>query len=294
MSLVTAATISVKEAGPLVASLVAESAAPGCRRLSREIMLIAGLDRLDIENIPDKENVYTPESVHFAFPFRIPDGVARMDLPWSVARPDADQLPGSCKNYFTVQRWVDISNQERGVTWSVNEAPMLEFGAVTVDWKAVGWLTETKQPVTTLYSYVMNNYWETNYKASQEGPTPFRYSLQLHGAYDAARAQRFGIERSQPLIAVPVGEKRAAPEPRVRVEGDGIVVTAFKPSDDGKALILRLFNATETPRTAKVVWNKPDPKRVELSTISEAPGSECKGPVALAPWQFVTLRAVLK
>ncbi|NLE61370.1 MAG: hypothetical protein GX616_23725, partial [Planctomycetes bacterium] len=40
------AKITVKEAGPLIASLVAESEAPGCNRLLREIRLIAGLDRV--------------------------------------------------------------------------------------------------------------------------------------------------------------------------------------------------------------------------------------------------------
>jgi hypothetical protein len=40
--------ISVKESGPLVTSLLVDSEAPGCNRLSREIRLIEGLDRVDL------------------------------------------------------------------------------------------------------------------------------------------------------------------------------------------------------------------------------------------------------
>jgi len=44
--------------------------------------------------------------------------------------------------------------------------------------------------------------WETNYKASQEGPTTFRYSIEPHGKFASGGAARFGAERSQPLVVV--------------------------------------------------------------------------------------------
>src|ERR1019366_1929155 len=46
--------ISVKEAGPLVASLLIESDAPGCRRLTREVRVVDGLDYVEIINTIDK------------------------------------------------------------------------------------------------------------------------------------------------------------------------------------------------------------------------------------------------
>ena len=49
-------------------------------------------------------------------------------MPWAVVRPEVDQLPGACKNWFTVQRWVDVSNDEYGVTWATLDAPLVEVG----------------------------------------------------------------------------------------------------------------------------------------------------------------------
>ncbi|MGD8499949.1 MAG: polysaccharide lyase family protein [Phycisphaerales bacterium] len=286
------AKIRVKERGPLVASLLIESDAPGCHKLTRELRIVDGIARVDIINVIDKQNIYKQEAVHLAFGFNVPEGVMRMDTAWAVVRPEADQLPGACKNYFTVQRWVDVSNADYGVTWATIDAPLVEVGAITSDPRAVGWI-ENIEPSTTLYSYVMNNYWETNYKAGQEGPTTFRYSIKPHRRFDSGGAARFGIECSQPLIAVSVGSNAPVQGSILSVEPTSVIVTAFKPSLDGKNWILRLFNAGQRPEKAVLTWAKPPPKTVWMSNLAEEKGPEITGPIEMAPYEIVTLRASL-
>ncbi len=285
--------IRVKERGPVVTSLLIESDAPGCHKLTREIRLIGGLQHVDIIDTIDKEKIYKQEAVHLGFAFNVPDGVMRMDVPWGVVRPEIDQLAGACKNYFTVQRWVDISNAEFGVTLAVVDAPLVEVGAITNDPRGgVGWIKKL-EPTTTLYSYVMNNYWETNYKASQEGPTVFRYSILPHKKFDSAEAARFGVERSQPLIVVPVDATSALAEPLFSITPEDVIVTAFKPSEDGKGRIIRLYNAGERSRSAKIAWAKPAPKVVWRSNLAEEQVSRLMGSIRLAAYEFVTLRIPL-
>jgi len=285
-------TVRAVERGPLVGSLVAEGDAPGCRALAREYRVVAGLGRVDIINTVDKEKVRSPESVHFGFPLNVPEGVVRMDVPFAVVRPEADQLPGACKNYFTVQRWVDVSNAGAGVTLATPDAPLIEVGRITVDARHIGWIREL-EPSATLFSYVMNNYWETNYKADQEGPTVFRYSLRPHGDYDAGAVARFGVERSQPLVPVVADPDRPPPASVLGVEAGPVVVTAFKPSHDGRAWIVRLFNTSGNPAEARLRWGEVAPATVRRSGLDEAPGEPVDGPVRMAPREFVTLRASL-
>ncbi len=284
--------ITIKESGPLVASLQILSEAPGCRSLMREMRLIDGMDHLEIVNIVDKELIYTQEAVHLAFPFHVPGGMARMDIPWAVARIEEDLLEGACKNYFTVQRWVDVSNAAYGATLATVEAPLFQVGGITNDPVVVGWLREVRQPATTLYAYLMNNYWETNYKAAQEGPTPFRFAIRPHGGFDAARAQRFGMEISQPLIAVPAAPDAAPHDLPLRVTPDEVIVTMLKPADDGSAIILRLFNACGQPRDIALDWGPNKPERIEHSNLFEETGEAIQGTIRLAPWAFATLRIV--
>ncbi len=125
--------ISVKENGPLVASLLVESDAPGCNKLEREVRLVSGLDRVEIIDTIDKKAVRTVEGVHIGFGFNIPIPTVRINIPWAVVQPEKDQLPGACKNWFSVERWVDISNDKLGVTWSTVEAPLLEVGGLTAN-----------------------------------------------------------------------------------------------------------------------------------------------------------------
>jgi len=285
--------VRVGEAGPVVASLIVESDAPGCRKLTREVRVFAGLNRVDLVNVVDKEKVRTPEGVHFAFAANVPKGVLRMDTPWAVVRPETDQLPGSCKNYLTVQRWADVSNEARGLTWATVDAPLIEIGEITCDPRGYrGRWIKTLKPSSTWYSYVMNNYWETNYKADQQGPTTFRYSLHPHGPLDLAAAQRFGTERRQPLITRAAGPAQPVRAP-FRVKPAGVLVTAFKPSQDATAWIVRLFNASGARQQARLDWTAPAGKTVRVSTLAEAPGKELVGAIDMAPWQFVTIRAEL-
>jgi alpha-mannosidase len=283
------------ETGPLTASLVVISeGAPGCRRLISIIRLVDGADHVDVFNMVDKEKVLTKEAVHFGFGFNVPEGVMRMDMPWSIVRPEIDQLPGACKNYFTVGRWVDVSNDDFGATWVTRDAPLVEVGGITVDvsspFEPGAWIRKL-EPTQTFYSYVMNNYWETNYKASQEGPTMFRYSIRPHKKFDPAAAARFGIEQSQPLIAVPVNPETPVTRSLLTVEPKEVVITSLKPSLDKKALILRLFNAGNKPAAAKITWSDPAPRQVTLTKVSEAAGEAISGPIQLPPLGIATLRA---
>ena len=50
-----------------------------------------------------------------------------------------------------------------------------------------------------------------------------------------------------------------------------MVVTAFKPSDDGKAWIVRLFGASGKTEKVKLSWASPAPQQVWLSDTSEQP-----------------------
>ncbi|MEA1950867.1 MAG: hypothetical protein U9N87_05750, partial [Planctomycetota bacterium] len=161
----SAAKITVEDDGPLVAALSIESHAPGCKQLVRRLRVVDGLNRVDIADMLDKQPVRSKESVHLGFAFDVPGGRMRIDTPWAVTRPELDQLPGSCKNYLTVGRWIDISNKDFGVTWATLDAPLVEVGRVSVDvpnpMSLDGWITKLEAS-NTFFSYVMNNYWETN------------------------------------------------------------------------------------------------------------------------------------
>jgi hypothetical protein len=290
--------ISVKDNGPLVASLLVESEAPGCNKLVREIRLVSGLDRVEIIDTIDKKAVRSVEGVHFGFGFNVPNAALRINIPWGVIQPEKDQLAGACKNWFSVERWVDISNDQLGVTWSTMEAPLLEVGGLTANLprsqpNPKAYLSRIEAS-PTIYSWVMNNHWHTNYRADQEGETVFRYAIRPHNRYDQVAAARFGVESTEPLIAAPA----AGPAPSgslVEISSGPIMITSLTPSStDGKALRLRLYNTADTTAQALLKWNAVTPKNVSVSDLSGLPGGPAIGTLEMAPYEVLTLRAELK
>ena len=303
--------ITVKETGPLVASLLIESDAPGCNKLTREVRLTAGSDYVELTNTLDKKRAAIAphgdtnfhfnggkESVNFAFPFNIKDGVMRLDIPWAVMRPEVDQIAGSCKNWLIVGRWADVANQERGITWVTLDAPLVEVGGITanligrqtMDPKQLSMWRKHIEPTQTLYSWVMNNHWFTNYRAYQEGIVTFRYVLRPHGTYDPAEASRFAVAFSQPLLAGPAHGNEPDVKMPLHLDRRDVLVTAVKPSDDGKALIVRLFGASDKDAKVTLSWTKPEAKRIWLSNPSEKPVQRVENTVSVPAWDVVTLR----
>jgi alpha-mannosidase len=294
--------ITAGEKGPLVASLVIESDAPGCNELCRKLQVVAGQDYVEINNLVDKarlqthDYIATKESVNFAFPFNVPDGNLLLDIPLGGAMdPVTQQIPGSCKNWFTVGRWVDVSNGKQGVTWVTLDAPLIEVGGLTA--RLLNSQTDPNvwrqkvDPTQKFYSWVMNNHWSSNYRAFQEGPTTFRYVLRPHGQMDPAGATRFATGFSQPLLAVPASNKKPFSLPLLALSSDDVVVSDLKPSDDGKAWMVRLFGASGKDTVVKLHWGSRGPRRIFASGTDEKKGTRLGETISVPGYGLVTLRA---
>lgn len=305
----TSPSITITDPGPLVATMLIESDAPGCNKLTRQVRLTSAADHVELSDLLDKKRADVKpvskggkpqdpangkEAIHFAFPFNIPNPQVRMDIPFAVAEPEKDQMPGACKNWFTVQRFVDVSNDERGVTWSPIDTPLVQLGGITAT--LIGSQTNPDvwqkhaEASPKLYSWAMNNYWHTNYRAYQEGPTTFRYSIRPHGVYEASDSQKFGQEQSQPLVVVPARDRKLPNAPQLDLKTNDVTITTFKPTDDGKGYILRLFASAGKATQVPLQWKGPAPAAVYQSNSFEQKGQKLTEPVQIPAWGVTTLR----
>ena len=207
-------------------------------------------------------------------------------------------MPSACKNWFSVGRWADVSNRRYGITWVTLDAPLVQVGGLTATllnsqtdpnvWR------KRVEPTQKLYVWAMNNHWGTNYRAYQEGPTVFRFVLRPHGRRDPAEASRFATGFSYPLLAVPARGATPAGTPLLTVEPADVLVAALKPSDDGKALIVRLFGAAAKTSPATLKWGQAKPKALFLSDTSERPGRRAGDRIEVPARGLVSLRAEFK
>ena len=292
----TVISVSLKESGPLLGEVQVVSEAPGCRSLTRSVRLIHGRPWVEITNVVDKLPLLAKDGIHFGFGFNVPDGKVRVDIPWGVMRLEEDQWPAANRAWMTTQHFVDLSNDTMGITWCSPDAPLIESGTITANntagWDGAGDVWPLKiAPSSTIYSWVMNNHWFTNTPLTQEGPVAFRYSLLLHGTYDAARANRFGIEQSQGLIALAANANPIA-EPLVAITNDRVAATILKSTADGKAMILRLRSVSDKDESVKLLWPARRPRSVRICDRGEEPGKmEASRDVIVPAMGSVTLCA---
>jgi hypothetical protein len=278
----TNARVRVTEAGPLVAEVEVTADAPGARRVVTRIRLVDGLDRADIAVTVDKLPVREKEGVHLAFPFRVPGGQVRFDVADGIVRPDSDQLAGSARNFVSAQSWVDVSADSSGVTVAVVDAPLVEIGGLNAEQP---WM-QSLPPTQTFFSYVMNNYWHTNYKADQDGPVEFRYAVRPHGGFRADEAARFGRERREPLL---VAEARGttADAPRFTLVPGPVLVSGVRPLRRGDGVQLRLWNPTASAAPAAVLGTRLQVFRADGNEVRGAPVTT---PLMLPPWGTVVVQ----
>jgi len=103
----------------------------------------------------------------------------------------------------------------------------------------------------TVFSYVMNNYWHTNYAAAQGGDFTFRYVLTSGSNLDPGRLSRLGWEEMTPLETNEIieNDKEVSP-PRpldkarasfLQVNQSNVVLVNWKNAEDGRGTILRFL-----------------------------------------------------
>jgi hypothetical protein len=177
---------------------------------SSETTIETTMDRAKIEYVIQKNPRRNPESLHVPLSFNIPNAIVRIGISDTCITPESGQIPGSNKDFFCAQRWIDVSNDTMGVTVVCPQGALWEIGEMVDERKqnpgsgaGAGsyklWKSEAHSS-STIYLYALNNYWHTNFKADQEGPITFDLYLKMHGPFKLEDARRFGLEMTRPLI----------------------------------------------------------------------------------------------
>jgi len=211
--------------------------------ISSEITLFKHDGSFVVKNTLDRETVRSKEGIYFEFPFQLKNPAIRYDTMYGISDLRTNQLPGSNKNFITATRWFDISGEANGITCALIDAPIFKVGKLVHDPvrsgppSLCGWRTSIDFN-GNLYSYVMNNYWMTNYKADQPGETSFVYGFKPHDFFSAITTQKYALEMHQPLL-VKYGFLEIK-MPLVKIVGDGIIITTLK--DEGTEVNMRLHN----------------------------------------------------
>ena len=289
----TVLAVSVVEEGPLAVEMLVTSKATGCRSVTRSVRLTVGQPWVEISNVVDKLPLLDKDGIHFGFAFNIPQSVTRVDIPWGIMQVEKDQWPQANRNWLTLQHWLDVSNNTHGITWCSLDAPLFEYGSRTANiskgWGTKGNWYNKLEPSSTIYSWVMNNHWHTNFPLAQDGPVQFRYRLYPHEAFNAVEANRFGIEQAQPLIHVATNK---APDikPLLAIDNPQVYATIVKSPGTENELIIRLRSLSDKAEQVQLSFPRKTPAQIFICNIEERPGTPTDGKILMNPYGQSTLK----
>ena len=211
-----------------------------------EILLYDDQKRIDFDYSVQKSYTTAKEGVYFAFPTAVqsPEFAYATQQGW--VDPAHDLLKSASLEWFNVQKWMAVYDPGMAVGIVPLDASLASFGDINRGL----WPSEFTPKTSTLFSYAMNNYWHTNYRAGQGGTFTFRFVLTSAKDFDPPGLTRLGWESMEaPQMDSVINQDKAGnPDEPLPAEGTSfldinapnIVLVTWKLAEDGNGTILRL------------------------------------------------------
>lgn len=224
-----------------------------------EVRLYNTEKRIELHYSMKKKPVYDPEAVYIAMPFGIENAKLRFDVQGGIVEPGVNQIEGSSADWNVVQNFISVTNQDQQVVLVSPEIPMVHFGEINMG-KFMR-KNDVKKP--HVFSWVLNNYWTTNFLASQEGELKWHYIISSSNKPSDASATWSSWSSRVPIPARLIPAKLNSPETVTSKSWmnpaiDGLLLVNAGLSVDNKAVLLQ--------------FREIDGKRKEVQTADFFPG----------------------
>lgn len=218
------------------------SSAPNTPSIQTEILLPDSTKDILITYHLHKERVLTRESAYIAFPFAMTTPAFTFGSQAAWINPAKDELAGGSREWYLPTTWASVYNPQVAATIVPLDAPLVAFGDIVRG----EWPTEFKPKSSAIFSWLMNNYWGTNFPAWQGGDFTFRYAITSNAQFNPPPLTRFGLEALTPLERDDVpGTQDSSLLPNqgaslLEVGNPGVILLTWKRAENSDGTILRL------------------------------------------------------
>jgi len=274
-----------------------ESSAPHTPSLRTEITLYNREKRIGFQYQLRKAYVLSKEGIYIAFPFAVENPSFGYETQNGWVNPARDTLLGGCREWFAVSHWAAVHGPEVTAAVIPLDAPLVNFGDIVRGL----WPTEFSPRSATIFSWIMNNYWGTNFVAGQGGEFTFRYDVLTRRNSDPPSLTRAGWESMTPLEIGQTGpafRPGALPSNQaalLKIDNPNVLGVTWKLAEDGRGSILRLEEISGQPATVHLgsdyvkiaeAWRCSALEEDQTQLRLAAAGVE----IEIKPFEVITLR----
>jgi hypothetical protein len=241
-----------------------EKGTPGTPKgIELEIRLYKNTKKAEFRYLARKLILTDPEALYVAFPFTLPDSRIVFETIGGTLT-QGQQLPGSASDWNTSQNFVSVRGKKGQIIVVSNEAPLWQFS----DFNMGKFERYPKQGKTWLYSWVMNNYWFTNFRAYQEGG--FSWSYQLTSTSDTtntfATKYAWGERNTFPARTFPAGTN----------DLKSPMMETLKISGSANAMLVNSRPAFKKDKTILLHFRELEGLPAEVTLSSSVPGQSIR------------------
>jgi len=270
-----------------------------------EWKLLDHVKKVDVSYTYKKEERLEKEAVYVAFPLQLDQAIIQSDSQLGWVNWDQQMLPGGCKEWLPLQTGMLAQGNDADVMIASPDIPLFTIGNVVQG----NWPKELDLSGSRIFSYVLNNYWNTNYKASQGGTISFNYSITSQDKLRKETAFRFGWESRLALYGHRISFqdfREVVPPYNQEVEGrlamisnDKVALSTIKKSKWIEGWTIRLQEISgETQRTTIAIPGKTITRAWTTDLLEKELGSvpvDSNGSVMVdvPAWGLTTVRVEL-
>ncbi|HEY4000764.1 MAG TPA: glycosyl hydrolase-related protein [Candidatus Xenobia bacterium] len=237
------------------------------------------------------------EAAYIAFPFRGRQCGYGSQSAW--VDPRRDELAGGSREWYVPTTWAAVHDGDATTAVVPLDAPLVCFGDIVRGL----WPTRFLARSGTIFSWLMNNYWGTNFPTWQGGDFTFRYVVTSADRWDPAALTRFSVSQLTPLehdAVVATEGSRAMPEKAgslMNVDGTDVNLLTWKRAEDGQGTVLRLQECGGHEAQARISSGWFRVRQAWLDSVREENRqalavTDGQVAVPLRPYQVVTVRLV--
>jgi hypothetical protein len=142
------------------------------------MIVYKNLKKIDIILKMNKQSIWEPESVLMALPINTGENSELWINKGMVnLRPAIDQLPGTCMEYYYVKDGILKIGSKNSVLILTPDVPLIQLSKPKYKNIKLYEKPSIEKNQDIFFSWIMNNIWETNFKASLGGFHSFKYTI---------------------------------------------------------------------------------------------------------------------
>jgi hypothetical protein len=231
-----------------------ESSAPETPTIQTEITLLDKEKRIELRYTIRKQPVLSKEAVYIAFPFAMQNPEFRYETQNGWVNPERDELLGGSREWYAAGHWAAVSGDGVSAAIIPRDVPLVAFGDIVRG----NWPSKFEPKTAGMFSWLMSNYWGTNFAPQQGGDFTFHYDLVSSAAFDGAQLTRTGwntmtpLEADQVYAAFSPGPLPATQGKLLEINNPNVALSTWKRAENGDGSILRLVEISGKEQTVGI------------------------------------------